>query len=144
MKEKKELVCSHAVVEHGATFNTGFLIETRGTGKSHLEQVISNVPQAIPLLTFYQYEPHRNWLLDVFPAPALSLPSFVQMLWKTSLISDNSYIVQTVKVHELTVLLCSVVQLIDHPPRTVQTPTMRSGGYGSIGRSSPKVRPFPH
>uniref|UniRef100_A0A8C4FBD5 Serine/threonine-protein kinase MRCK alpha n=1 Tax=Dicentrarchus labrax TaxID=13489 RepID=A0A8C4FBD5_DICLA len=29
----------------------------------------------------------------------------------------------------------------DHPPRTVQTPTMRSGGYGSIGRSSPKVRP---
>lgn len=37
---------------------------------------------------------------------------------------------------------CSVMQLIDHPPRTVQTPTMRSGGYGSIGRSSPKVRRF--
>lgn len=37
---------------------------------------------------------------------------------------------------------CSVMQLIDHPPRTVQTPTMRSGGYGSIGRSSPKVRLF--
>lgn len=35
------------------------------------------------------------------------------------------------------------MQLIDHPPRTVQTPTMRSGGYGSIGRSSPKVRHFP-
>ncbi|XP_071385078.1 serine/threonine-protein kinase MRCK alpha isoform X7 [Centroberyx affinis] len=30
--------------------------------------------------------------------------------------------------------------LIDHPPRTVQTPTMRSGGYGSIGRSSPKPK----
>ncbi|KAF3849554.1 hypothetical protein F7725_019273 [Dissostichus mawsoni] len=26
------------------------------------------------------------------------------------------------------------------PPRTVQTPTMRSGGYGSIGRSSPKPK----
>lgn len=38
--------------------------------------------------------------------------------------------------------VCSVIQLIDHPPRTVQTPTMRSGGYGSIGRSSPKVRGF--
>eukprot|EP00064_Thunnus_orientalis_P007655 superscaffoldBa00000862_g7677 len=34
------------------------------------------------------------------------------------------------------------IELIDHPPRTVQTPTMRSGGYGSIGRSSPKVRRF--
>uniref|UniRef100_A0A3Q3LAH8 Serine/threonine-protein kinase MRCK alpha n=1 Tax=Mastacembelus armatus TaxID=205130 RepID=A0A3Q3LAH8_9TELE len=35
--------------------------------------------------------------------------------------------------------------LIDHPPRTVQTPTMRSGGYGSIGRSSPKLFPIkPH
>ncbi|XP_054871862.1 serine/threonine-protein kinase MRCK alpha isoform X6 [Amphiprion ocellaris] len=31
-------------------------------------------------------------------------------------------------------------RLIDHPPRSVQTPTMRSGGYGSIGRSSPKPR----
>ncbi|XP_070782519.1 serine/threonine-protein kinase MRCK alpha isoform X7 [Enoplosus armatus] len=31
-------------------------------------------------------------------------------------------------------------RLIDHPPRTVQTPTMRSGGYGSIGRSSPKPK----
>uniref|UniRef100_A0A3P8T916 Serine/threonine-protein kinase MRCK alpha n=1 Tax=Amphiprion percula TaxID=161767 RepID=A0A3P8T916_AMPPE len=31
------------------------------------------------------------------------------------------------------------IELIDHPPRSVQTPTMRSGGYGSIGRSSPKV-----
>uniref|UniRef100_A0A8C5NGP6 Serine/threonine-protein kinase MRCK alpha n=1 Tax=Gouania willdenowi TaxID=441366 RepID=A0A8C5NGP6_GOUWI len=30
--------------------------------------------------------------------------------------------------------------LIDQPPRTVQTPTMRSGGYGSIGRSSPKPK----
>uniref|UniRef100_A0A3Q0RU79 Serine/threonine-protein kinase MRCK alpha n=1 Tax=Amphilophus citrinellus TaxID=61819 RepID=A0A3Q0RU79_AMPCI len=30
--------------------------------------------------------------------------------------------------------------LIDHPPRSVQTPTMRSGGYGSIGRSSPKPK----
>ncbi|MEQ2160977.1 hypothetical protein GOODEAATRI_004931 [Goodea atripinnis] len=30
------------------------------------------------------------------------------------------------------------IELIDHPGRTVQTPTMRSGGYGSIGRSSPK------
>uniref|UniRef100_A0A7N5ZSP8 Serine/threonine-protein kinase MRCK alpha n=1 Tax=Anabas testudineus TaxID=64144 RepID=A0A7N5ZSP8_ANATE len=30
--------------------------------------------------------------------------------------------------------------LIDHPPRAVQTPTMRSGGYGSIGRSSPKPK----
>ncbi|XP_075872977.1 serine/threonine-protein kinase MRCK alpha isoform X7 [Nelusetta ayraudi] len=30
--------------------------------------------------------------------------------------------------------------LIDHPPRSVQTPTMRSGGYGSIGRSSPKSK----
>uniref|UniRef100_A0A672JSK9 Serine/threonine-protein kinase MRCK alpha n=1 Tax=Salarias fasciatus TaxID=181472 RepID=A0A672JSK9_SALFA len=29
--------------------------------------------------------------------------------------------------------------LIDQLPRPVQTPTMRSGGYGSIGRSSPKV-----
>uniref|UniRef100_A0A3Q2DT09 non-specific serine/threonine protein kinase n=1 Tax=Cyprinodon variegatus TaxID=28743 RepID=A0A3Q2DT09_CYPVA len=34
------------------------------------------------------------------------------------------------------------IELIDHPGRTVQTPTMRSGGYGSIGGSSPKVRPF--
>ncbi|XP_069371289.1 serine/threonine-protein kinase MRCK alpha isoform X1 [Paralichthys olivaceus] len=32
------------------------------------------------------------------------------------------------------------IELIDHPPRTVQTPTMRSGGYGSIGRSSPKPK----
>ncbi|XP_029902862.1 serine/threonine-protein kinase MRCK alpha isoform X7 [Myripristis murdjan] len=31
-------------------------------------------------------------------------------------------------------------RLIDHPPRAVQTPTMRSGGYGSIGRSSPKPK----
>ncbi|KAJ0060760.1 hypothetical protein NL108_000005, partial [Boleophthalmus pectinirostris] len=31
-------------------------------------------------------------------------------------------------------------RLIDHPGRTVQTPTMRSGGYGSIGRSSPKPK----
>ncbi|KAM6915607.1 serine/threonine-protein kinase MRCK alpha isoform 2-T2 [Xenentodon cancila] len=31
-------------------------------------------------------------------------------------------------------------ELIDHPPRSVQTPTMRSGGYGSIGRSSPKPK----
>uniref|UniRef100_A0A673VVX9 Serine/threonine-protein kinase MRCK alpha n=1 Tax=Salmo trutta TaxID=8032 RepID=A0A673VVX9_SALTR len=30
--------------------------------------------------------------------------------------------------------------LIDHPPRTVQTPTLRPGGYGSIGRSSPKPK----
>uniref|UniRef100_A0A8C9YMT9 Serine/threonine-protein kinase MRCK alpha n=1 Tax=Sander lucioperca TaxID=283035 RepID=A0A8C9YMT9_SANLU len=34
----------------------------------------------------------------------------------------------------------SLRRLIDHPPRTVQTPTMRSGGYGSIGRSSPKPK----
>ncbi|XP_071334725.1 serine/threonine-protein kinase MRCK alpha isoform X2 [Trachinotus anak] len=32
------------------------------------------------------------------------------------------------------------IELIDHPPRTVQTPTMRSGGCGSIGRSSPKPK----
>ncbi|XP_075872973.1 serine/threonine-protein kinase MRCK alpha isoform X4 [Nelusetta ayraudi] len=32
------------------------------------------------------------------------------------------------------------IELIDHPPRSVQTPTMRSGGYGSIGRSSPKSK----
>lgn len=32
------------------------------------------------------------------------------------------------------------IELIDHPARTVQTPTMRSGGYGSIGRSSPKPK----
>ncbi|XP_034382884.1 serine/threonine-protein kinase MRCK alpha isoform X5 [Cyclopterus lumpus] len=32
------------------------------------------------------------------------------------------------------------IELMDHPPRTVQTPTMRSGGYGSIGRSSPKPK----
>ncbi|XP_072218586.1 serine/threonine-protein kinase MRCK alpha isoform X2 [Leuresthes tenuis] len=32
------------------------------------------------------------------------------------------------------------IELIDHPPRTVQTPTMPSGGYGSIGRSSPKPK----
>ncbi|CAB1339951.1 unnamed protein product, partial [Coregonus sp. 'balchen'] len=32
------------------------------------------------------------------------------------------------------------IELIDHPPRTVQTSTMRSGGYGSIGRSSPKPK----
>uniref|UniRef100_A0A3P8T9D5 Serine/threonine-protein kinase MRCK alpha n=1 Tax=Amphiprion percula TaxID=161767 RepID=A0A3P8T9D5_AMPPE len=32
------------------------------------------------------------------------------------------------------------IELIDHPPRSVQTPTMRSGGYGSIGRSSPKPK----
>ncbi|KAM8846519.1 serine/threonine-protein kinase MRCK alpha isoform 5-T5 [Synchiropus picturatus] len=31
------------------------------------------------------------------------------------------------------------IELIDHP-RSVQTPTMRSGGYGSIGRSSPKPK----
>ncbi|XP_056873722.1 serine/threonine-protein kinase MRCK alpha isoform X2 [Takifugu flavidus] len=31
-------------------------------------------------------------------------------------------------------------ELIDHPPRAAQTPTMRSGGYGSIGRSSPKSK----
>nr|XP_057930546.1 serine/threonine-protein kinase MRCK alpha isoform X3 [Doryrhamphus excisus] len=32
------------------------------------------------------------------------------------------------------------IELIDHSPRAVQTPTMRSGGYGSIGRSSPKPK----
>ncbi|CDQ59955.1 unnamed protein product [Oncorhynchus mykiss] len=32
------------------------------------------------------------------------------------------------------------IELIDHPPRPVQTATMRSGGYGSIGRSSPKPK----
>ncbi|TMS12090.1 Serine/threonine-protein kinase MRCK alpha [Larimichthys crocea] len=32
------------------------------------------------------------------------------------------------------------LELIDPPPRIVQTPTMRSGGYGSIGRSSPKSK----
>ncbi|XP_015247372.1 PREDICTED: serine/threonine-protein kinase MRCK alpha isoform X3 [Cyprinodon variegatus] len=32
------------------------------------------------------------------------------------------------------------IELIDHPGRTVQTPTMRSGGYGSIGGSSPKPK----
>ncbi|XP_072295636.1 serine/threonine-protein kinase MRCK alpha, partial [Eucyclogobius newberryi] len=32
------------------------------------------------------------------------------------------------------------MELIDHPGRNVQTPTMRSGGYGSIGRSSPKPK----
>ncbi|KAG7507968.1 serine serine/threonine-protein kinase MRCK alpha isoform X1 [Solea senegalensis] len=32
------------------------------------------------------------------------------------------------------------IELMDHPPRIVQTPTMRSGGYGSIGRSSPKPK----
>uniref|UniRef100_A0A3B5LWZ4 non-specific serine/threonine protein kinase n=1 Tax=Xiphophorus couchianus TaxID=32473 RepID=A0A3B5LWZ4_9TELE len=32
------------------------------------------------------------------------------------------------------------IELIDHPGRTVQTSTMRSGGYGSIGRSSPKPK----
>ncbi|KAL6096277.1 cdc42bpa [Pungitius sinensis] len=32
------------------------------------------------------------------------------------------------------------IELMDHPPRTGQTPTMRSGGYGSIGRSSPKPK----
>lgn len=42
-------------------------------------------------------------------------------------------------VSHWSMFVCSVLQLIDHPPRTVQTPTMRSGGYGSIGRSSPKV-----
>ncbi|XP_061742112.1 serine/threonine-protein kinase MRCK alpha isoform X2 [Nerophis ophidion] len=31
-------------------------------------------------------------------------------------------------------------ELMDHSPRAVQTPTMRSGGYGSIGRSSPKPK----
>lgn len=36
-----------------------------------------------------------------------------------------------------------VLQLIDLPARSVQTPTMRPGAYGSIGRSSPKVRLFP-
>ncbi|XP_056284951.1 serine/threonine-protein kinase MRCK alpha isoform X6 [Pseudoliparis swirei] len=32
------------------------------------------------------------------------------------------------------------IELMDHPPRSAQTPTMRSGGYGSIGRSSPKPK----
>ncbi|KAG7271604.1 hypothetical protein CRUP_000104 [Coryphaenoides rupestris] len=32
------------------------------------------------------------------------------------------------------------IELIDHSPRSGQTPTMRSGGYGSIGRSSPKPK----
>ncbi|XP_051909434.1 serine/threonine-protein kinase MRCK alpha isoform X2 [Hippocampus zosterae] len=32
------------------------------------------------------------------------------------------------------------IELIDHSPRAVQTSTMRSGGYGSIGRSSPKPK----
>ncbi|XP_057678550.1 serine/threonine-protein kinase MRCK alpha isoform X2 [Corythoichthys intestinalis] len=32
------------------------------------------------------------------------------------------------------------IELIDHSPHAVQTPTMRSGGYGSIGRSSPKPK----
>lgn len=45
-------------------------------------------------------------------------------------------------VSHWSMFVCSVLQLIDHPPRTVQTPTMRSGGYGSIGRSSPKVGVF--
>uniref|UniRef100_A0A8C3B337 Serine/threonine-protein kinase MRCK alpha n=1 Tax=Cyclopterus lumpus TaxID=8103 RepID=A0A8C3B337_CYCLU len=32
--------------------------------------------------------------------------------------------------------------LMDHPPRTVQTPTMRSGGYGSIGPHQFVVKSF--
>ncbi|XP_077408134.1 serine/threonine-protein kinase MRCK alpha isoform X4 [Vanacampus margaritifer] len=32
------------------------------------------------------------------------------------------------------------IELIDHSPCAIQTPTMRSGGYGSIGRSSPKPK----
>uniref|UniRef100_A0A1A8JW50 non-specific serine/threonine protein kinase n=3 Tax=Nothobranchius TaxID=28779 RepID=A0A1A8JW50_NOTKU len=32
------------------------------------------------------------------------------------------------------------IELVDHPARPVQTPTMRSGGYGSVGRSSPKPK----
>uniref|UniRef100_A0A8C5FBI1 CDC42 binding protein kinase alpha (DMPK-like) b n=1 Tax=Gadus morhua TaxID=8049 RepID=A0A8C5FBI1_GADMO len=32
------------------------------------------------------------------------------------------------------------IELIDHSPRSGQTPTLRSGGYGSIGRSSPKPK----
>ncbi|XP_061602550.1 serine/threonine-protein kinase MRCK alpha isoform X2 [Cololabis saira] len=36
--------------------------------------------------------------------------------------------------------VASDIELIDHPPRSIQTPTMRSGGYGSIGRSSPKPK----
>ncbi|CAL1586119.1 unnamed protein product [Knipowitschia caucasica] len=32
------------------------------------------------------------------------------------------------------------IELIDHPGRPFQTPTMRSGGCGSIGRSSPKPK----
>ncbi|XP_077567517.1 serine/threonine-protein kinase MRCK alpha isoform X2 [Stigmatopora nigra] len=32
------------------------------------------------------------------------------------------------------------IELIDHSPHAVQTPTMHSGGYGSIGRSSPKPK----
>ncbi|XP_077442563.1 serine/threonine-protein kinase MRCK alpha isoform X2 [Stigmatopora argus] len=32
------------------------------------------------------------------------------------------------------------IELIDHSPHAVQTPTMLSGGYGSIGRSSPKPK----
>uniref|UniRef100_H3C824 Serine/threonine-protein kinase MRCK alpha n=1 Tax=Tetraodon nigroviridis TaxID=99883 RepID=H3C824_TETNG len=31
-------------------------------------------------------------------------------------------------------------RLMDHPARPAQTPTLRSGGYGSIGRSSPKSK----
>ncbi|KAM9778728.1 serine/threonine-protein kinase MRCK alpha isoform 2-T2 [Syngnathus typhle] len=32
------------------------------------------------------------------------------------------------------------IELIDHSPRAVQNPSLRSGGYGSIGRSSPKPK----
>lgn len=67
-------------------------------------------------------------------------------LWSRSDVNSSSHIL-TLSQWEDTDLLsvshcfvCPVQQLIDHPPRTVQTPTMRSGGYGSIGRSSPKVR----
>uniref|UniRef100_A0A6Q2Y4H6 non-specific serine/threonine protein kinase n=1 Tax=Esox lucius TaxID=8010 RepID=A0A6Q2Y4H6_ESOLU len=39
-----------------------------------------------------------------------------------------------------TASMVSPPEVIDHPPCTVQTPTTRSGGYGSIGRSSPKPK----
>uniref|UniRef100_A0A8C6V286 Serine/threonine-protein kinase MRCK alpha n=1 Tax=Neogobius melanostomus TaxID=47308 RepID=A0A8C6V286_9GOBI len=51
--------------------------------------------------------------------------------------SQNSFLAF---LHAPTALDQFDVSISDHPGRTVQTPTMRSGGYGSIGRSSPKPK----
>uniref|UniRef100_A0A8C7P6P6 Serine/threonine-protein kinase MRCK alpha n=1 Tax=Oncorhynchus mykiss TaxID=8022 RepID=A0A8C7P6P6_ONCMY len=70
-----------------------------------------------------KHQDSQNSFLAFLNAPTSALDQF-----------DRRYIFCCTQIS----LSSPTLQLID--PRTVQTPTMRPGGYGSIGRSSPKPK----